>query len=149
MMQLSPLVKRVALAKSLGLVLGLLAPATLTTGSTSDLMLVWGIVLWAVVLGALIGLIGAFDRVPVLDIRLPIAFRGGWVGLWMGVILLLVAHDGLETLWARTGWLPQPGPGVWWLLVEAALAGALIDLAVTAVTGPIHRTKIGRPPLDH
>lgn len=148
-MTFTPLMQRVALAKSLGLLFGLLAPALLTTTSPSETMLVWGIVLWAVMLGALVGLIGVFDRVPFFDIRLPLGIRGGWVGLWMGVMLLLVAQDGLEVLWARSDWLPQPGPGVWWIVIEATLIGALIDLAVTAVTGSVERQGTGRTRSDH
>lgn len=135
-MTLTPLMQRVVLAKSLGLLFGLLAPVMLTTNTVSETMLVWAVVLWAVLLGALVGLIGALDWVPLLGTRLPAGVRGGWVGVWMGVILLLVAHDGLTVLWARSEWLPQPGPGVWWIVIEAALIGALIDLAVTAVTDP-------------
>ncbi|WP_341212732.1 hypothetical protein [uncultured Limimaricola sp.] len=148
-MTFTPLMQRVALAKSLGLLFGLLAPALLTTTSPSETMLVWGVVLWAVMLGALVGLIGVFDRVPLFDIRLPLGIRGGWVGLWMGVMLLLVAQDGLEVLWARSDWLPQPGPGVWWIVIEATLIGALIDLAVTAVTGSVERHGTGRTRSDH
>jgi hypothetical protein len=142
-MTFTPLLQRVALAKSLGLLFGLLAPALLTSASASELMLVWGIVLWAVVLGALVGLIGVFDEVPPFGFRLPVGLRGGWVGLWMGVLLLLVARDGLATLWARSEWLPQPGPGVWWIVIEATLIGALIDLAVSAVTDPVGRRGTG------
>lgn len=148
-MTFTPLMQRVVLAKSLGLLFGLLAPALLTTASPSETMLVWGIVLWAVMLGALVGLIGVFDRVPLFDIRLPLGVRGGWVGLWMGVILLLVAHDGLTVLWARSGWLPQPGPGIWWIVVEAALIGALIDFAVAAVTDLVQRQGTGHTRSGH
>ncbi|MGX9854509.1 hypothetical protein ACR03S_03560 [Limimaricola variabilis] len=135
-MTLTPLMKRVALAKSLGLMFGLVAPILLTPVSAAETMLVWGIVLWAVILGALVGLAGQFDRVPLIDLRLPSGFRGGWIGLWMGIVLLLVAQQPLGVIWARLEWLPQPGPGVWWLVAEATLLGALIDLAVTAVSDP-------------
>ena len=143
-MTLTPLMQRVALSKSLGLLFGLLAPMMLTANTGSEIMLVWGVVLWAVLLGALVGLIGVLDRVPLLGTRLPAGVRGGWGGGWMGVILLLVAHDGLTVLWARSEWLPQPGPGVWWIVIEAALSGALIDLAVTAVTDPVAPDERGR-----
>ena len=148
-MTLTPLMKRVALAKSLGLLFGLLAPLLLAPASASETMLVWGIVLWAMMLGALVGLIGQFDRVPLFDLHLPLGVRGGWVGLWMGVILLLLAQDGLALIWARSDWLPQPGPGIWWVVIEATLIGALIDLAVTAMIGPVVPDEAGRPRPGH
>ena len=145
-MTLTPLMKRVALAKSLGLVFGLAAPLLLTPVSAAETMLVWGIVLWSVILGALVGLAGQFDRVPVFNIHLPAGFRGGWIGFWMGLVLLLVAQEPLGVVWARSEWLPQPGPGAWWLIAEATLIGALIDLAVTAVTDPTTRGTGERRP---
>ncbi|WP_090112760.1 hypothetical protein [Limimaricola pyoseonensis] len=127
--------KRVAWAKGLGFGFGLFAPLLLDPAGPGQLMLVWGIVLWSVILGALVGLAAQFDRVPLFDLRLPAGLRGAWIGFWMGLVLFLVAGQGIEALWAGSGWLPQPPPGAVWLLVEATLVGAFIDLLAGGLAG--------------
>ncbi|MHA6345893.1 hypothetical protein [Roseivivax sp. CAU 1761] len=138
-MTLNPRLKTLAVCKTIGLLVGLIAPLTPSPANVTNALLVWGIVLWGVILGATIGLALLAQPVPILK-SLPAGALGGWIGLWMGVMLLLLCGSALEALWELSVPSPFAGISVWYVLPEAALAGAFIEVAGQR-TAPATRTE--------
>jgi hypothetical protein len=136
-MHLTPLLKRIALAKLLGLLLGILGYFILSASSAHSDMLLLGLVGWFATLGALVGMIGFYQTIPVFNVPIPVWLRGGWCGAWLGLLLVLVAHGPLAQLTAGIAWLPDVFTSPWWLVVEMAFWGGVIDLGVTAAFGSV------------
>ncbi len=145
----TPFLARMTLAKSLGLGLGLLGVLLVPTETTAQTMLLWGIAGWYLMLGAMVGLVGFVNRLPILDLPVPAFLRGAWCGGWMGLLLVLVAHDGIAGLWAQLSWVPRVFASPWWLIVEMAFWGAVIDMLATSLLGPLRWTRSGVSDADH
>lgn len=130
------LVTRIAVGKAVGLMFGLAGFLTIPyllpeAGPT----LRWGFLLWYLTLGAVIGLVGVFDRYPVLDLPLPWWLRAPLIGAWMNLVLTLIMHDRLRA-YAES----LLGPGArftspFWFVAEGALAGLVIGYAATRAGG--------------
>lgn len=139
----TPTLRRVAMAKMLGLLIGIAAAWSLLTMSSISMSVALGVAGWFLTMGALIGVIGYMTHIPQFNFPLPVWARGGWIGLWMGLILVLLAHAPLAAAFAEITWLPEFLRSPWWFLVDAVLAGMLIDVVVTKVTGPIDWPESG------
>ena len=50
---------------------------------------------------------------------------------------MLLAYAPLQAAVAGIGWLPGMFGSAWWLLADAIIAGAVIDLVATLVAGRI------------
>jgi len=135
MLPLTPFLKRVALAKLLGLILGGLSYVIFSPIAPQSGMFLLGLAGWVVTLGALIGMLGFYQSIPFMNVPIPVWLRGGWCGAWMGLLLVLVAYGALAQLNAQTPWLPGVFASPWWLVPEMAFWGAVIDLIVTKVFG--------------
>ena len=134
-MHLTPFLKRVALAKLLGFTLGALGYVIFSSTATLSGMFLLGMVGWFVTLGALVGILGFYQSMPFLGIPIPVWLRGAWCGAWMGLLLVLVAYGVLAELTAEIAWLPGLFASPWWLVVEMAFWGAVIDVIVTSAFG--------------
>ena len=126
------LVTRVAIGKALGLLLGLagffLVPHFLPEASP---MLRWGILLWYITFGALIGVHGIFTRLPLLNLRLSCWLRGTIVGGWLNFVLIFFAHEPMTAMLIAVsgGTLTSP----FWFALEGALLGLLFDAIITPI----------------
>ena len=134
-MPLTPFLKRVALAKLLGLILGAVGYVIFSSTAAQSSMFLLGLVGWFVTLGALVGILGFYQTMPFLGIPIPVWMRGAWCGAWMGHLLVLVAYGALAQLTADVAWLPGIFASPWWLVVEMAFWGAVIDVIVTSAFG--------------
>jgi hypothetical protein len=131
----SRLFRRGAAAKLLGLGFGVVGfhyyPALFPAG---DALMRWGVLVWYASLGGVIALVGTVEDLP-MGIHPPPALRGAFIGLWFNLLLVLFAHAPLGAimagLWGLPGWLTSP----WWLLVEGAAVGAVLDLFATLMGG--------------
>lgn len=130
---MTPLVKRVGVCKLAGLTAGLSGFLFFSVESVAHARLLWGITVWYTTLGALIGLAGFYERVPLLEFRISPWVRGAWCGAWMGLALCLVAYEGLSELIQTT----MLSASVWWVVAEMAIVGSLLDGVVTATLGRV------------
>ena len=84
------LMTRIAIAKSIGLVVGLIAFFVAPSIYPEMEMLTRvGILLWYPTLGAFVGLFGVMNWHPLLQIALPWWFRSIFIGAWMNFLLVL------------------------------------------------------------
>lgn len=132
----SPLARRIAVGKLVGLLLGIagviLLPLYVPDVDTPMLV---GFFFWYITVGAIIGVFGVIDRHPVLALPLPWFVRAPILGAWMNVNLALIAHAGL--LPVAQAFLPGIGVGglVLWGAVEGAIVGLLIGGLATLAGG--------------
>ena len=136
-MELTAFEKRVALSKLLGLGFGVIFAWWFAQMTTAPVTLVWGMALLLLTLGALIGILGFYTRIPVFGFALPVWLRGAFCGLWMGVVMVLLAYGPMSTALDQLAWLPAVFNSPWWALADLAIIGALIDLIATKATGPV------------
>lgn len=135
----SHIYKRVAVSKAVGLGLGLCYAVAFAGLGDAGWRLSLGLILWAVILGALVGLAEPLSRIPGLALTLPAWLRGAWIGIWMGLLLIVLAYDPLKESIARMPWLGDIFHAPWWALIDAAVVGLLTDLIATRMAGPPDR----------
>lgn len=128
----SPLMKRTALAKAAGLLVGVVGFYMIrTTIPTADPLLAWGVLALCLTIGGLIGVVGTAGRIPLLDWPLPSAVRGAMMSGWVALLVLFFGHgamgDAILTSQFSVFGLTSP----WWLILDAMVIGALIDGFVT------------------
>ena len=129
----SSLMTRIAIGKGLGLLVGVLGfifvPYWLPD---AGLMLRWGILLWYVTFGAIIGVHGVYDRLPIFDIRLPCWLRGAAIGAWLNFVLVFFAHEPMQAMLTAAFGTPL---SPFWFALEGAILGLIMDIIVTKAAG--------------
>ena len=126
------LLRRIAIGKGLGILVGLAEMLTLPLFVAEPTWLLrWGILFWYLTVGALIGLFGVIERQPVLRLRLAWWFRGPFLGAWMNFVLTLFAYGAFAEIMRYTfgagGLLSSP----FWFVFEGAVVGLIIDYLAT------------------
>ncbi len=132
----SYLLKRVGSAKMIGMVIGL--AGFLMIPSIWPNESVWlriGILLWYTTFGAIIGIMGIFDRHPLLKCRLPFWFRGPVFGAWLNLVLAFLMHDKLMVLMPQLEGILAGFKSPFWIVAEGAAAGLIIDAIATKFAG--------------
>ena len=130
------LTKRVTIGKLIGLAIGAAGYFLLPLmWPEVDPMLRWGILLWYLTFGALIGVFGVVTFHPVLRLPLPWWVRAPALGAWLNLVLVFFAHAQMRGfLEAVLG--PDSGfTSPFWFVAEGALVGALIGYVATAIGG--------------
>ncbi len=130
------LVTRVAIGKTLGLVVGLIGFFCLPYFMPdAGWLLRWGILLWYTTLGAIIGMFGVFTWHPVLKLPLPWWFRAPLLGGWMNFVLTFFAYDVMQAamiaMFGENGLLLSP----FWFALEGAIVGLFIGYFATKIGG--------------
>ncbi len=130
------LMTRIAVGKSVGLVLGLVGFLTMPYfWPDAGWMLRWGILLWYTTLGAIIGMFGVYTRHPILKLPMPWWLRATVLGAWMNFVLVFFAHEQMHamlmSMLGTESWLTSP----FWFVLEGALAGLIIGYLATRIGG--------------
>lgn len=136
MFGLNSLATRIAIGKSIGFLIGFSAfifiPYFLPEASPT---LKWGVFLWYIIFGAVIGVFGVMTKIPVLNIIMPWWFRGAYIGAFLNLAIALVAYDTLGLLMLSVfgvdGLLASP----FWVVLEGAIFGFVIDYFATRFGG--------------
>ncbi len=126
----SPLIIRIALAKTLGTIIGIIAFFMIRKlMPTTDPLLAWGVLALFVTIGGLVGISGIIKQIPLLNIRYSPILRGGSMGAWLGLVAAIfgfhMIQDGLITL----NFMGLTSP--WLIIIDAFIAGAFIDVICT------------------
>lgn len=132
----SYLLKRVGIAKAMGLAVGLLGFFMVPVVWPGESM--WlraGVLLWYTTFGALIGVFGLFDYHPLLRFRMPFWFRGLFFGAWFNFTLTVLMHDKFAVLLAEAGGVLANFDSPFWIVAEGSVVGLLIDGVTTYVAG--------------
>ncbi|MDJ0608012.1 MAG: hypothetical protein QNJ67_03485 [Kiloniellales bacterium] len=130
------IVTRIAVGKTAGFALGLLA---LLCWPLLQPDIGWmpriGILLWYTTLGAVIGMLGVFTTHPVLKFPLPWWFRGPLLGGWMNLVLTLFAYDTFATTMQAAAGPDGALASPFWFVAEGMLAGLIIGFLATRFGG--------------
>ena len=127
---------RIAVGKTLGALFGLAGFIYLTVYPVGDdSLLRWGMLLWYITLGAIIGVFGVYTWDPVLKLPMPWWFLAPLLGAWMNFVLTFFAYDTLAAAMASVfgpeGILSSP----FWFVAEGAIVGLVIGFAATRFGG--------------
>ena len=130
------LITRIAIGKTLGLIIGLIGFVSLPHFlPDADMMLRWGILLWYITFGAIIGVFGVFTFHPVIKMPFPWWFRGAFLGAWLNFVLVFFAHDDMSAmllaLFGENGVLSSP----FWFAAEGAIIGFVMEFFATRYGG--------------
>ena len=130
------LVTRIAIGKSIGFGLGLVALLVIPLlWPDSSWMERIAFLFWYTTVGAVVGLVGVFTWHPVLRLPMPWWFRSTLVGAWMNFVLTLFIYDRLAVLmvelFGADGLLLSP----FWFVAEGAIVGLLIGYFATRYGG--------------
>ncbi len=130
------LMTRIAIGKTLGLVIGLIGFISLPyiAPETSSLFQ-WGVLLWYTTLGAIIGMFGVFNWHPLLNLPLPWWFRAPYVGAWMNFVLTFFAFDQLEAVLVSFFGSQSIFTNPFWFVLEGAIVGLIIGYFATKFGG--------------
>jgi len=136
MFETNSLATRIAIGKAMGLIIGLAAfmfiPYFLPEASVT---LKWGVLLWYITFGAIIGVFGVYTKVPMINCTIPWWIRGAYIGAWLNFIISLIAYDALAQLllsvFGENGLLVSP----FWVVLEGAVFGFVIDYLATRIGG--------------
>lgn len=127
---------RIAVGKAAGLVFGgaafLLLPQF---WPDAGLMLRWGILLWYITMGAVIGLMGVFTWHPMLRMPIPWWLSGPMIGAWMNFVLALFVYDTLSAAMSFIFGAGSVLSSPFWIMLEGALVGLVIAYLATWIGG--------------
>ena len=130
------IIKRVGVAKIIGLVIGLAGFFMIPSiWPAEGMWLRVGILLWYTTFGAVIGVFGLFDYHPMLKFRMPFWFRGPVFGAWLNLVLAFMMHDKLMVLMPQLEGILAGFKSPFWIVAEGAVIGLLIDGVATTVAG--------------
>lgn len=128
-----------ALGKLAGFLVGLAGFFTLPVFMPDTApRLQWGVLLWYITFGAVIGTFGAARQPLDMPVRIPWWLRAVGVGAWFNFVLSLLAWDTLKTVLLSfydylnvdvSGPLASP----LWFALEGAVIGLLIGFIVTSL----------------
>jgi hypothetical protein len=98
-------------------------------------LLRWGILLWYMTVGAIIGVFGVYTRHPILNFPMPWWFRAPILGAWMNFVLTFFAYDTmgevLVIMFGEQGVMTSP----FWFTAEGAIIGLVIGYVATRFGG--------------
>lgn len=127
------LLTRIAIAKSVGLVVGFCGFfVTPIIYPDIELFTRVGILLWYPTMGAFVGLFGVMNWHPLLNLPLSWWFRSSFIGAWMNFLLVFFAHEPMSALLMElTGSAVSP----FWFVLLGAAVGALMGYTATRFGG--------------
>ncbi len=122
------ILRRIVIGKVMGAVIGgLVFFVTPWLGFEMAPSLRLGVWLMYVMMGAMIGLMGLYDRHPWFGFALPWWVRGPVIGVSFHLLLALLAWEPLGLLMTQVPWFMSP----WWVLCDGLIVGALMDWAAS------------------
>ena len=85
-----------------------------------------GIIMFFVFMGAIIGMVGQFDRHPLFNFKMSWPLVGAMVGFSMTLMLIFLGYDELELLMDSVvvEWTGLESP--FWMLIDGTLLGMMI-----------------------
>ncbi len=127
---------RIVTGKIIGLVIGILVIVIMPTfGYPGMSMTGFGILLMFVLMGAMVGFLGQFDRHPVLDFKMPCWLSGAMVGFAFMLMFVLLSYDALEVVMQSSliSWSGLSSP--FWALLDGIVIGGVMGLIESKVAG--------------
>jgi len=130
----NPFMKRIVYGKTIGFIIGLLAFVFLPMfWPEVSWQMRWGMLFLYTFIGATVGVFGVFVYHPVLRMRMPAWFRGTLIGGSLMLTVVLIAYPVFEALMESATIFTGLSP--YWMILDAAIAGLIIDLIATKKVG--------------
>ncbi|PHQ70570.1 MAG: hypothetical protein COB93_05195 [Sneathiella sp.] len=130
------LMTRVAIGKTIGLIVGLFGFFLLPYFSPeSDPLLRWGVLFWYITVGAVIGVYGVFIWHPVLHLPMPWWFRAPLIGGWMNFVLTFFAYDAFQSMIISIFGEDFIFGSPFWFVLEGAIVGLIMGFFATRFGG--------------
>lgn len=136
MFHLHSVTGRIAIGKSIGFVVGLLVMLALPAFDMPILgMFGLGTLLMFVLMGAMTGFVGMYDRHPVFSFKMTWWLRGVVVGIIFMLMYILFTYDSLEIIMQSVyvSWMGLESP--FWALLDGATIGLVMSFAETKFAG--------------
>ncbi|MEH6477163.1 MAG: hypothetical protein V7727_15840 [Sneathiella sp.] len=130
------LIKRIAIGKLVGLIIGLIGVTALYfLAPSASALLYWGVVLWYATLGAIVGVFGVFTEHPVLKFSMPWWLRASIIGGWMNFVLTFFAYESFQLLMVDI--IGDAGMSIspFWFTLEGVIVGLLVGFFATRYGG--------------
>lgn len=128
------LLQRIYWSKGLGLCFGLMAFVLLPyMWPDVTVYMRWGVFLWHLIIGGIIGVVGFIAESPMGHIQAPAVFRGMLMGGVFMLAFVLVSYDLLLTYMASATIFQDASP--YWIILDGVFMGGLIDWVVTKKFG--------------
>lgn len=134
MFKFTPLMKRTAIAKTLGFVAGLVGFfGTRAVSPAADPLFAWGILALFLSIGGIVGVSGTVTRIPLFNLPYPPWLRGGLMGAWFTFLCVLFGYDMLSESFQTVSYLPDFMKKPWWMIADGIVVGAVIDIVVSRI----------------
>ncbi len=136
MFKMKSLTGRVFVGKVVGLVVGLIVMVFLPMfGYPIFSMVGFGTLLMFILMGAMTGFMGIFDRHPIFDFKMPWWLRGALVGIAFMLMYILLNFDELENVMesALISWMGLKSP--FWALIDGVFIGGIMSYAEDKIAG--------------
>src|SRR5680860_1694955 len=125
---------RITITKSIGALVGLTGVIVIPLYyPAANWQFLLGILFWYTMLGAFIGLAGAFNWHKIVNMPLAWWFRGPVYGAFWNLLLVLLMPEKLSEIIQMVDIVNLASP--WWFLVEGAIIGFIMDWAATRFAG--------------
>jgi hypothetical protein len=136
MFKLHSVTGRIAIGKVIGLIVGIIVMLFLPAFDMEMAsMFGLGTLLMFVLMGAMTGFMGQFDRHPAFEFKMPWYVRGPLVGVFFMLMYILFTYDELNLVMesALVSWMGFESP--FWALIDGAVIGGLMGLIETKAAG--------------
>lgn len=144
MLKKPSLVRRVAVGKGVGFLIGFIGFLALPySWPEASIELQLGVLFWYATVGAIIGMVGVWNRHPVLNFPMPWFVRAPIVGAWMNFVLMLFAEAQFRAMLIGMFGADSPLASPYWFVLEGALVGLLIGWLATRIGGEGAETVSG------
>lgn len=131
--KMSPLMKRIALGKTIGFAIGAIMWGYLSYLTDIDTAFIFWILLWCSITGVLIGAMWIMHKHPLFGFKMWWLLRGSLIGAMMFGTLSLVSYDMISQVMEvfYIGYFKSP----YWIMIDGAILGAVIDYFATKYYG--------------
>ncbi|MDD3302698.1 MAG: hypothetical protein PHN31_04005 [Candidatus Gracilibacteria bacterium] len=129
----SKLIQRIIIGKAIGAIFGGIAFFVIPyIFNDVSMFLRFGVWLWYITLGAIIGIFGILTYHPYLKLSINFWFRGIFLGGWMNFVLCLFAYNSLVDMMKETVF---NGYSPFWIIVEGMIFGIITEFIATKISG--------------
>jgi hypothetical protein len=136
MIKLHSVASRIIIGKIIGLIIGIVAMLSLPLFDIPIMsMFGLGTLIMFVLMGALTGFMGIFDRHPMIDFKMPWWFRGPLVGATFLLMYVLFTYDTMELMMQSSlvSWIGLKSP--FWAILDGIFIGGLMGFVETKLAG--------------
>jgi hypothetical protein len=127
---------RIVIGKSIGFAIGLLIMLALPTFDMPIVsMFGLGTLLMFILMGAMTGFMGLFDRHPLFQFKLPWWIRGGAIGFVFMLMYILLTYNTFIPFMQSSlvSWTGLSSP--FWALIDGTVIGMLMSFVETKFAG--------------